>query len=169
MKQLLLHLIIFIFMFIFSLSINAKKVTIVEWKALTTLNVDTGDMSKELKKNMKKNVSISGFIIPLDNDGMIDTITEFMLIPQPLACYHVPLPPANQMIYVRMKKPIPIDIDMTGVEIHGEISLIKDVFDDGDSLYSFQINGYLAKEADLDFEMQFVDDDLPMFQFPIDY
>ena len=40
------------------------------------------------------------YIIPLeDND---QEVSEFLLVPYPLACIHVPAPPPNQIVHVKM-------------------------------------------------------------------
>ena len=48
-------------------------------------------------------VRLPGFIIPLDarRDGVLD---EFLLVPYFGACIHVPPPPPNQLVYVRMAR-----------------------------------------------------------------
>lgn len=47
-----------------------------------------------------KKVSIPGFIAPLEQvDGMI---TEFLLVPYFGACIHMPPPPSNQTLYVKV-------------------------------------------------------------------
>ena len=53
-------------------------------------------------------VKIPGFIVPLDvgKDGLVD---EFFLVPYFGACIHVPPPPPNQIVYVRMNKGIALD------------------------------------------------------------
>jgi hypothetical protein len=53
-------------------------------------------------------VKIPGFIVPLDigKDGLV---SEFFLVPYFGACIHVPPPPPNQIVYVRMKKGIALD------------------------------------------------------------
>ncbi len=50
---------------------------------------------------------IPGFVVPIetDEDG---NLTEFFLVPYFGACIHVPPPPANQIIYGRLKDPIPM-------------------------------------------------------------
>jgi hypothetical protein len=47
-------------------------------------------------------VRIPGFIVPLERaaDG---TISEFFLVPYFGACIHVPPPPPNQIVYVKMR------------------------------------------------------------------
>lgn len=54
------------------------------------------------------NIKIPGFIVPLDvgKDGLVD---EFFLVPYFGACIHVPPPPPNQIVYVRMNKGIALD------------------------------------------------------------
>lgn len=49
-------------------------------------------------------VKIPGFIVPLESDegGLLD---EFLLVPYFGACIHVPPPPPNQIIYVKLAKP----------------------------------------------------------------
>jgi hypothetical protein len=53
-------------------------------------------------------LKIPGFIVPLDvgKDGLV---TEFFLVPYFGACIHVPPPPPNQIVYVRMNKGIALD------------------------------------------------------------
>jgi hypothetical protein len=53
-------------------------------------------------------VKLPGFIVPLDvgKDGMV---SEFFLVPYFGACIHVPPPPPNQIVYVRMTKAIALD------------------------------------------------------------
>lgn len=52
-----------------------------------------------------KYVKLPGFIVPLDSDegGMLD---EFLLVPYFGACIHVPPPPPNQIVYVKMNEPV---------------------------------------------------------------
>lgn len=44
------------------------------------------------------NVTIPGFVVPLEMDGMLTT--QFLLVPIAGACIHTPPPPANQTIIV---------------------------------------------------------------------
>jgi len=47
-------------------------------------------------------VKLPGYLLPLDvKDG---TVTEFLLVPTIGACIHEPVPPANQMVYVRFEE-----------------------------------------------------------------
>jgi hypothetical protein len=55
-----------------------------------------------------KRVHIGGYIVPLDFDAT--RVTDFLLVPFVGACIHVPPPPANQIIYVKISE---------GVDVHG--------------------------------------------------
>jgi len=46
-----------------------------------------------------KVIKIAGFVIPLEGDE--EQITELLLVPYFGACFHVPPPPQNQIIYVK--------------------------------------------------------------------
>jgi hypothetical protein len=73
----------------------------VDWKLLRELDYDTGKKSPELASADGQYVKVPGFVVPLDDD---DTgLSEFLLVPSPQACIHVPPPPPNQMVMVRMK------------------------------------------------------------------
>ncbi|MCL6415138.1 DUF3299 domain-containing protein [Aestuariirhabdus sp. Z084] len=49
-----------------------------------------------------KKVTLTGFIVPLD-DGALK-FGEFLLVPFAGACIHVPPPPSNQIIYVKLSE-----------------------------------------------------------------
>jgi hypothetical protein len=53
-------------------------------------------------------VKLPGFIVPLDV-GKNGLVSEFFLVPYFGACIHVPPPPPNQIVYVRMKSGIALD------------------------------------------------------------
>ncbi|MEO5343267.1 MAG: DUF3299 domain-containing protein [Gammaproteobacteria bacterium SHHR-1] len=47
-----------------------------------------------------KRVKMPGFVVPLETQG--DEVSSFFLVPYFGACIHVPPPPANQMVHVRL-------------------------------------------------------------------
>ena len=47
-----------------------------------------------------RRVKIPGFVVPLETDGV--KLYEFLLVPYYGACIHVPPPPNNQVIYVKV-------------------------------------------------------------------
>ncbi len=80
----------------------AEKIPSLTWDNLRRLNPQSGKMPADLKKHDGNVVRVPGFIIPLeDND---QEVSEFLLVPYPLACIHVPAPPPNQIVHVKMEK-----------------------------------------------------------------
>ncbi len=65
-------------------------------------------------------VKLPGFLVPLE---LIDngTVAEFLLVPSFGACVHYPAPPPNQIVYVKMEKPIVIQSMWDPVWVSGEI------------------------------------------------
>ncbi|MDC0611273.1 DUF3299 domain-containing protein [Vibrio sp.] len=62
-----------------------------------------GSVRRELNGSK---VKIPGFVIPLEGDDK--SVTEFFLVPYFGACIHVPPPPPNQIVYVKMPQGAPI-------------------------------------------------------------
>ena len=77
-----------------------KDYKAVDWKMLRGLNLETGEKSLALVELTQERVKIPGFVVPLEDD--ITGFSEFLLVPSPQACIHVPPPPANQMVFVQM-------------------------------------------------------------------
>ncbi|MBC7754660.1 MAG: DUF3299 domain-containing protein [Moraxellaceae bacterium] len=73
----------------------------IDWRNLAELDYTTGISPDQLKKHDNTRVKIPGFMVPLEDDSK--NVTEFLLVPSPQACIHVPAPPPNQMVYVKMK------------------------------------------------------------------
>lgn len=74
----------------------------VDWRLLNQMDYVTNTATTELKELEGKRVKIPGFMVPLDDNQL--KVTEFLLVPTPQACIHVPPPPPNQMVYVKMAK-----------------------------------------------------------------
>jgi len=74
------------------------------------------------KKFEKTQIKIPGFIAPLEweKDG---NLKEFLLVPYFGACIHTPPPPANQIIYVKMDKPLKKFKSMDSIWVYGKIEL----------------------------------------------
>lgn len=66
-----------------------------------------------------KLVKIPGFVVPLEGDD--DVVTEFLLVPYFGACVHVPPPPSNQLIHVKMPKGAPIEAMYDPIYVIGVI------------------------------------------------
>lgn len=96
-----------------------------------------------------KRVRIPGFLLPLELSGT--KVTEFLLVPYIGACIHVPPPPPNQIVYVKIVKKGGYDskslyepVWVTG--IIAVKSMVKELYlvDDSAGInigYSMQANG----------------------------
>lgn len=71
------------------------------WDVLASLDVGTGRMGAVLARHAGTPVRVPGYIVPLAHDAA--GVTEFLLVPFVGACVHVPPPPANQMVHVRLR------------------------------------------------------------------
>ncbi|MEN0059161.1 MAG: DUF3299 domain-containing protein [Bdellovibrio sp.] len=107
----------------------------VDWRLLGEMDYITGSASSELQALNGKAVKIPGFMVPLE-DNQKDVV-EFLLVPSPQACIHVPPPPPNQMVYVKMKKGT--DVAMGPIWVYGTLNLVTKKSMYGDA--SFEIIG----------------------------
>ena len=117
----------YFFGFVFLISLFAgeagaeNKASTIGWKELSQLDYQTGKRSSLLEKLNGKPVRIPGYIVPLEGgDGKI---TEFLLVPTFGACIHVPPPPPNQIVYVRMIQGFPGDIAYDPVWVTGVLNI----------------------------------------------
>lgn len=76
-----------------------------------------GSMSVNTELNGKL-VKIPGFVVPLDVFGT-GHVQEMFLVPYFGACIHVPPPPPNQIVYVKMAKPMKLGSMYDAVWITG--------------------------------------------------
>lgn len=107
----------------------------VDWRLLGEMDYISGNSSSELKALNGKAVKIPGFMVPLE-DNQKDVV-EFLLVPSPQACIHVPPPPPNQMVYVKMKRGT--DAAVGPIWVYGTLNLVTKKSMYGDA--SFEVIG----------------------------
>jgi hypothetical protein len=108
---------------------------LVDWRLLGEMDYITGKSTPELMGLDGKTVRIPGFMVPLEDEQR--QVVEFLLVPSSQACIHVPAPPPNQMVYVKMKKGVPA---MQGpIWLYGTLKLVTKKSMYGDA--SFEITG----------------------------
>lgn len=95
------------------------------WEALKSLEVDVkskkSKMGDELSKNVGKEITLKGFMMPLEYDAK--EISEFLLMPYVPSCMHIPPPPANQLVLVKMKKGSKVKPTFMPVELKGKLNI----------------------------------------------
>ena len=68
-------------------------------------------------------IRLPGYALPLEYNGA--AIQEFLLVPYVGACIHVPPPPQNQMVFVKLAEPFIVTDLFTPVWITGRVSIEK--------------------------------------------
>lgn len=128
----------------FLLNVFSALAAEVTWETLKTLDVDPKTKkpktSAELQKILGKEITMKGFMMPLDFDSK--AVVEFLFMPYVPSCMHVPPPPPNQLVLVKMKKGMTIQPSMFPIEITGSLSL--DANKDLES--SYKMEGLKIKE-----------------------
>ena len=76
------------------------------------------------EKMAGRRIRIPAFIVPLDWENDTE-LRELLLVPYFGACIHSPPPPANQIIHVKLKKPLEGLRAMDAVWAHGTIFVEK--------------------------------------------
>lgn len=107
----------------------------VDWRLLGDMDYITGKASSELSALNGKPVKIPGFMVPLEDEQR--DVVEFLLVPSPQACIHVPPPPPNQMVYVKMKRGA--EVAMGPIWVYGTLNLVTKKSMYGDA--SFELVG----------------------------
>ena len=81
---------------------------------------------------------IPGYLVPLNLDKDMKA-TELLLVPTVGACIHVPPPPANQIIYLKLKEGIKVtEAGFTPYWIEGTIKVKNNSSEYTDTVYSMQ-------------------------------
>lgn len=91
----------------------------ISWGLLSTVEKDFVPARLELARTGM--VRIAGFVVPLSDS--FTSITEFLLVPDSMSCIHAPPPPENQMILVRIAKPIDPQLAFGPVWVYGQLIL----------------------------------------------
>lgn len=116
----------------------------VPWETLKTLDFDVkakkNIIKPELQKILGKEVTIKGFMMPLDYEAK--EIVEFLFMPYVPACMHVPPPPPNQLVLVKMKKGTKIKPSFYPIELTGKLA----VESNADLESSFKMEGLKMNE-----------------------
>lgn len=109
--------------------------TEVTWDLLGQMDYISGKASAELNSQNNQRVKIPGYMVPLEDSQR--QVSEFLLVPSPQACIHVPPPPPNQMVYVKMETPV--DVAYGAIWVYGKLSLTTKKHMYGES--SFELDG----------------------------
>ncbi len=119
---------------------SAKKIDAkLEWRDLRKLK-KLSKIPRKLSKVNGGRVTLPGFMVPLDGDE--DGVGEFLLVPSQGQCIHVPPPPPNQMVHVKMQK-VKTEFTWQPIIVEGTFKIKKFKSPFGDAL--FTIKGFKVK------------------------
>ncbi len=118
-------------------TLNYNDAVEVDWKLLGELDYISGKASAELQNLDGKDVKIPGFMVPLEDN--VKAVTEFLLVPSPQACIHVPAPPPNQMVLIEMDPNANAQVAFGPIWIYGKLRLHSKRHQYGES--SFTMDG----------------------------
>jgi hypothetical protein len=90
----------------------------------------------------QQQIKIAGFIVPLTYNSQ-QQLTDFFLVPYFGACIHVPPPPPNQIIYVRLPQGMPAPDINIPVWLEGRLKIETLENDLGVSSYSLDAQSVL--------------------------
>ena len=93
----------------------------ISWQNLKDFDLKTKKPGPAVQKLANKNITILGFLVPLDFDEK--SIKEFVIIPTPMSCMHVPPPPPSQMILAKSHKNKKVQFYMGPVYLKGKLTL----------------------------------------------
>jgi len=83
-----------------------------------------------------KRVHIGGYVVPLSFDAT--RVTDFLLVPFVGACIHVPPPPANQIIYVKVDQGFDVQGTFDPVWVTGTLKVAPTFTGLADAGYSLE-------------------------------
>ncbi len=109
----------------------------VDWRLLGEMDYITAKASTELEALNGQRIKMPGFIVPLEDNAK--TVSEFLLVPSPQACIHVPAPPPNQMVYVKMDSGAKAEVPYGPVWVYGTLNIVTKKSMYGDA--SFELIG----------------------------
>lgn len=106
------------------------------WQQLAELDVPSGEAPPSLQSYDGKLVRIAGFAVPLEDSLLF--VRSFLLVPNAMACIHVPPPPPNQIVQVTLKKSVGIR-DLWGpLWVTGNIAIHQVTSQYGSASYEMQ-------------------------------
>lgn len=87
-----------------------------------------------------QNIELAGYLLPVDREG--SNVYEFVLVPVPGACSHMPTPPPNQLVRVALSRPY----HSSGV--YEPVAVSGDLRSDPTRLQLFILDGVKVIDAD---------------------
>ena len=115
---------------------EAQKPQAVDWQTLRELDYETGTKSPAITQLVSDGVivRVPGFMIALEDAA--DAVTEFLLVPYPMTCIHVPPPPPNLIIHVKMAGTKKQKVFWDPVWVQGRLQVVETASPYGEAAYT---------------------------------
>ena len=110
--------------FIWSTTHPGKPIREITWMDLRQLDKKRTELPPALRGLEHTTVRLIGYGVPLEMSNW-ENVTEFMLVPDPMSCIHVPPPPPNQMVQIKMNRGISMDRFNRAVLVLGDLKISK--------------------------------------------
>ena len=108
----------------------------VEWSALRELDAMTKRPAEGVKAFNNKKVTVSGYMVPLEDKQQ--KVTEFLLVPSPMSCIHVPAPPPNQVVYVIAGEEKNVSVTLGAIQVSGTFFVASNTTPNVTTLYTME-------------------------------
>lgn len=84
--------------------------------------------------------TLTGYVVPIATDGQ-RRIVELFLVPYYGACIHVPPPPANQIVHIRPRRPLPAGEPWDAYRATGTLRIAKTANETATAIYAMDLDG----------------------------
>jgi hypothetical protein len=98
----------------------AASTTVVVWKDLKKNTPEAVEFANGIR-----NVTISGYMLPVDRDG--SDVYQFLLMPAAGGCSHTKQLPPDQILLVSLRTPIEADRNYQPVSVTGELRQVSEL------------------------------------------
>ncbi len=95
---------------------------VLKWIDLRPLDYSGDSVPQRVQSILGIPIRIAGFGVTLEDD--VRSVREFLLVPSPMACIHVPPPPPNQLIEVELDKEVSALQFLRPVWVEGVLEVI---------------------------------------------
>ena len=97
----------------------------VSWRDLVQYDYKKKIIPPRLQAIEGRLIRVPGYVVPLLGDfgGDFETLDEFLLVPVYGMCIHVPPPPPNQVIYVKMNESVEVEKLFDAVWVTGQLQI----------------------------------------------
>jgi len=96
----------------------------ISWGVLAEYDLSKKKLSSNLKKVLNKDVSINGFMLPLDYSAKY--VSEFLLLPYIPTCAHVPPPASNTIVKVIVPNKSRVKVSYAPIRVLGRLIMVHD-------------------------------------------